>query len=132
MNVFHLVIQCLAYKVPGEFVELGCNSGENSIVLQKILGASASERKLYCFDSFERLPELKGHDAAAGIYEKGWMTASLQKFHDNFNEAGLKVPEHVHKGRFEDTVPKTYRTRLPSLCSMVILFQYQALSSVCV
>lgn len=117
MNVFHLASQCLAYQVPGEFIEMGCNSGESSIVLQKILDAYASEKKLYCFDSFEGLPELNGQDTAAGIYEKGWMTASLQKFHDNFNATGIEVPEHVYKGWFEDTVPN----HLPDKISFALL-----------
>jgi O-methyltransferase len=112
MNLFHLARQCVAYRVPGEFVELGCNSGESAIVLQKILNTCSPERKLYCFDSFEGLPELKGQDAVLGVYEKGWMTASHQKFHDNFNEAGIKIPEHVIKGWFEDTVPKNLPDRI--------------------
>lgn len=112
MNVFHLASQCLAYRVPGEFVELGCNSGESAIVLQKILNTCAPERNLYCFDSFEGLPDLQGQDAAQGIYGKGWMTASLQNFHDNFKKAGLPSPEHVVKGWFEDTVPDKLPARI--------------------
>ena len=76
-NVFHLASQCAAFKVPGDFVELGCNAGESSIVIQKVLQELAPEKRLHCFDSFEGLPEVTGEDAKHGVYEKGWMSASL-------------------------------------------------------
>ncbi len=106
MNIFHLASQCAAFKVPGEFVELGCNSGESSVIIQKILNRHAPEKKLHCFDSFEGLPTLHGEDAQEGVYGKGWMSAALQKFQENFMQAGEPVPEHVYKGWFEDNVPK--------------------------
>ncbi len=77
MNLFHMASQCAAYKVPGEFVELGCNSGESSIILQKVLNELAPKKMLYCFDSFEGLPELQGRDASEGVYGKGSMGAAL-------------------------------------------------------
>jgi O-methyltransferase len=106
MNVFFLANQCAAYDIPGDFAEVGCNSGESSVIIQRILNELAPHKKLHCFDSFEGLPELKGQDATEGVYQKGWMGAALEKFHSNFKEAGLEAPEHIYKGWFEDTVPQ--------------------------
>ena len=112
MNVFHLASQCAAFRVPGDFVELGCNSGESSIVIQKVLNNLAPDKKLHCFDSFEGLPDLTGADADHGVYGKGWMSASQFAFHDNFRQAGLAPPAHVHKGWFEETVPRLLPDRI--------------------
>jgi O-methyltransferase len=105
MNLFHLVSQCAALNVPGEFVEVGCNSGESSVVIQKVLQTLAPDRQLYCYDSFEGLPEIGGVDSKTAVYAKGAMSASLQSFHNNFKTAGVPVPANVFKGWFEETVP---------------------------
>ena len=112
MNLFHLAGQCAAFKVPGEFVEVGCNSGESSVVIRKVLDSLAPDRRLYCFDSFEGLPELTGDDARDRVYDKGWMHAPLASFYDTFRRAGLAAPEHVFKGWFEDTIPRHLPDRI--------------------
>jgi len=104
MNVFHLASQTAAYQVIGDVIEVGCNAGESSIVLQKVLHAYAPEKQLHVFDSFEGLPELQKEDAKDGVYEKGAMTAKLEHFKKNFSDVGLELP-HIHKGWFEETVP---------------------------
>lgn len=105
-NIFHLASQCAAFKVPGDFVEIGCNSGESSIILQKVLLELAPEKRLHCYDSFAGLPELSPDDAVDGVYEKGWMTAPITAFYNNFRRAGVEPPANVHQGWFEDTIPK--------------------------
>lgn len=112
MNVFHLASQCATFKLPGDFVEIGCNSGESSVIIKKVLDHHAPEKQFHCFDSFQGLPELTGHDAHEGVYDKGHMSASLVKFYDNFRIAGVKPPEHVHQGWFEDTIPKHLPDRI--------------------
>ena len=37
MNMYHLVSQVLAYGIDGDFVELGCNSGQSSVLITKIM-----------------------------------------------------------------------------------------------
>lgn len=112
MNVFHLASQCAAYQVPGDFIELGCNAGESSLVIQKVIHTFAPDRKLHCFDSFEGLPDVKGEDAAHGVYGKGWMSASEAAFYNTFRKAGVEPPDHVVKGWFEDTVPRFLPDRI--------------------
>ena len=119
MNVFHLASQCAALNVPGDMVEVGCNSGESSIVIQKVLDRYAPSKKLHCYDSFEGLPELSQEDQATGVYSAGFMTAKRQLFDDNFMTVGMTpLPaEQVHKGWFEDTVP----SKLPDSISFAMI-----------
>ena len=112
MNLFHLASQCIEFGIPGDIIEVGCNSGESSIVLQKILAETRSDKKLHCYDSFQGLPDLSGHDAHEGVYEKGSMHASLDTFYRNFREAGVQTPEHIHAGWFEDTIPSKLPDRI--------------------
>ena len=105
MNVFHLASQCAAFQVPGDFVEIGCNSGESSVIIQKVLNLLAPAKQLHCYDSFEGLPALTGQDAHEGVYDKGHMSASLFSFHDNFRKAGVPEPSHLPRGWFEETIP---------------------------
>jgi len=104
MNIFHFANEVIAHDVPGDFVEVGCNAGFSSAILQKVLRDQRSDRKLYCFDSFEGLPSaLDSKDGSA--YEPGEMTASRQGFENNLRSVGLDLPV-IHQGWFEDTLPK--------------------------
>jgi O-methyltransferase len=105
MNLFHLAEQVVAFGVPGDFVELGCNAGESSIVLQSVLDEMAPERELHVYDSFEGLPELSGADGEEGVYEKGAMQTRIDAFHDNFARAGVRERARLHQGFFENTIP---------------------------
>ena len=117
MNVFHLVSQTAAYGVPGDVVEIGCNSGESSIVIQRVLNQYAPEKVFHAFDSFEGLPELNGQDAKDAVYQRGSMSAKRQKFDDNFRAVGMQPPMHVHKGWFEETIP----SKLPERISFALI-----------
>ena len=57
INMYHLVSQVLAYGVEGDFVELGCNTGNSSVLITKLLQVYNSDKKLSVYDSFEGLPE---------------------------------------------------------------------------
>ena len=46
MNIYHLLIQVLLLKVPGEIVELGCNDGRTSAIMQKTLDENKSKKKI--------------------------------------------------------------------------------------
>jgi len=111
MNLFHLLEQTVTYKVLGDIVDLGCNAGDSTIVMQRVITALAPEKQVHAFDSFEGLPELTDEDAKDGVYKKGNMAADLQRFKGKFNALGLKMP-HIHKGWFEDTIPKNLPDRI--------------------
>ena len=97
----------------GDVVELGCNAGVTSCMLQAILAQEegrAVPRALHLFDSFEGLPigdDAKGDPscyAAAG----GAMACSPKDVEANFMRCGLEKP-HIHVGWFSETCP----TKLP-------------------
>ncbi len=111
MNLFHLLEQVIAYGVPGDVVDLGCNAGDSTIVMQRVVKALAPERQVHAFDSFEGLPDVTGSDAVDGVYGKGYMAAPLEVFRRKFDQVGLPHP-HVHKGWFQDTVPQCLPDRI--------------------
>jgi O-methyltransferase len=107
MNIFHLVSQALCYGVPGDLVELGCNKGQTSVVIQKIIEHCGSDRILHVYDSFEGLPETTEGDVGTP-FRGGWMKVSSDIVLDNFRRYSLRPPQ-IHAGWFEHTLP----TELP-------------------
>lgn len=105
MNLFHLLEQTVANNVPGDVVDLGCNAGDSTIVMQRVITALAPNKQVHAYDSFEGLPELTDNDRKDGIYGRGYMAAGLDLFTRKFEALGLKMP-HTHKGWFEQTVPR--------------------------
>ncbi len=103
MNAFHFANETLAHDVPGDFVEVGCNVGFTSAVIQRVLETHQSDRAFHCFDSFEGLPPTTGKDLNS--YEAGEMSGSVEAFKDNLRSVGLRLP-HIHKGWFSDTLPR--------------------------
>lgn len=116
MNLFHLVSQAAAYDVPGDAVEVGCNSGESSIVIRKVLNTYSPVKELHVYDSFNGLPELTGTDNENGIYGKGHMIVPRQRLVDKFEEVGAVLP-HIHEGWFEETIP----AQLPEKISFALI-----------
>jgi O-methyltransferase len=116
MNIFHLMRHVAVSGIPGDVVEVGCNAGESSIVIQKVLNEYAPEKEFHVYDSFEGVPEVKGQDAKDNVYTTGSMSVSESTLYNNFAEVGL-TPPHVHKGWFEDTVP----SELPDQLSFAIV-----------
>jgi O-methyltransferase len=111
MNLFHLLEQTVANKVPGDVVDLGCNAGDSTIVMQKVITTLAPGKQVHAYDSFEGLPDLSENDAKDGVYGKGYMAAGLDLFTRKFQQLGLKMP-HTHKGWFEATVPSELPDRI--------------------
>jgi O-methyltransferase len=102
INMFHLVDQVLAYDVEGDFVELGCNSGQSSVLISKIMQHYRSNKKLYVYDSFEGLPQLNSIDGSA--YHQGQLKTTEDVLRSNFKRYNLPLPE-IHRGWFNDTLP---------------------------
>jgi O-methyltransferase len=102
MNMYHLVSQVLIYGVEGDLVELGCNSGESSVLITKIMQAHGSKKKLSVYDSFEGLPPLSASDGTA--FQEGGLRTTEDVVRHNFKKYNLPLPE-IHKGWFKDTLP---------------------------
>jgi O-methyltransferase len=105
MNLFHLVEQTVANGVVGDLVDLGCNAGDSTIVMQRIVTALDPVKQVHAYDSFEGLPALTPNDSRDGVYGEGYMAAGLDLFTHKFQALDLKMP-HTHKGWFENTIPR--------------------------
>ena len=114
MNMFHLLRGVLIQNVPGDVVEIGCNAGESTVVLQRILQEFDPKRKLLAFDSFQGVPITGTQDQ--GVYHKGDMNVSQDQFFKNFDLLGLKRAS-VYAGWFEQTLPIS----LPEQISFALL-----------
>lgn len=102
MNIFHLLRHVLIQGVVGDIVEIGCNAGESTVVLQRIIQELDPTRTLHAFDSFQGVP--CGEAADEGVYFQGDMAASQEQFISNFERLGLKKPM-IHAGWFDQTFP---------------------------
>lgn len=96
---------CLS--VPGDVVELGCYRGDTSLLMQKMLLAKASEKRLWIYDSFEGLPEKTIEDASAAGEQfcQGELLVTKREVIDRFKRSGMRVPI-IKKGFFEDLDPE--------------------------
>lgn len=102
INLYHLVSQVIAYDVEGDFVELGCNEGQSSVLIQNVIEAYKSPKKLHLFDSFEGLPTVGPEDGSS--YKKGDLSTSESIVRQNFKLRNFPPPI-IQKGWFSDTLP---------------------------
>jgi O-methyltransferase len=116
MNLFHLLEQTIAMQVPGDVLDLGCNAGESTFVMQKMVSALSPDKTVHAYDSFEGLPRLTPADLTDGVFGEGYMRAGLETFRRRFTEAKLLQPV-VHKGWFQETVP----SQLPDRISFALI-----------
>jgi O-methyltransferase len=96
----------------GDVVELGCNTGDSSILITKLLQTHNSDKKLAVYDSFEGLPAAQPIDGT--IYKEGYRRTSEDVLEENFRAHKLPVPE-IHKGWFQDTLPNGLPDRISCL-----------------
>ncbi len=109
MNLYHFIAQVLAYGVPGDLVELGCNAGESSVLIRKVMDTFDAGRKFHVYDSFEGLPPKSSEDGQSVLgFEGGALKTARESLFENFRRYSLQLPE-IHQGWFEDTLP----TELP-------------------
>lgn len=102
INLFHLLSQTVAYDVPGDVVELGCNTGQSAVLFQTVLSRMGSDKQLHLYDSFEGLPTPEDIDGAT--YAAGELGTSEDVVLGNFARFGLPAP-HIHRGWFDETLP---------------------------
>jgi O-methyltransferase len=102
INMYHLVSQTIAYNVEGDLVEIGCNEGQSSVIITKIINTFKSRKKLHVYDSFEGLPSPRIEDGTS--YKEHDLSTTEDVLINNFKSRGLELPI-IHKGWFEDTLP---------------------------
>jgi O-methyltransferase len=115
LNIFHLLSAVLCYGIPGDIVEVGCNAGQTSVLLERIIEHHDPRRTLHLYDSFEGLPEASKEDTNTP-YREGWMKVSPDTVLENFRRFGLRAPQ-IHPGWFDATLPK----QLPNKISFAYL-----------
>ncbi len=103
MNMYHLVTQVLVYDVSGDFVELGCNTGQSAVLFRKIMDYHNTGKTFHVYDSFEGLPEAKPEDGDTP-YSEGQMAVAEATLLENFKRMNV-APPIIHKGWFDDTLP---------------------------
>jgi len=103
MNMYHLLSQVLVYGVPGDVVELGCNEGQSSVLMRKVMDYYAPERVLHVYDSFEGLPAANQKDGSIPFAAQD-LKVPKDILIDNFRQHGLPLPE-IHVGWFNETLP---------------------------
>ncbi|HEY1559403.1 MAG TPA: TylF/MycF/NovP-related O-methyltransferase [Caulobacteraceae bacterium] len=101
INIYHLVEQTLAYSVDGDIVELGCNEGQTSVLIARIMSQFKTDKTLHVFDSFEGLPTPA--DADGTFLGGGQLKAKEEILLGNFRRYDLLQPRII-KGWFEDTL----------------------------
>lgn len=106
MNMYHLVSQTIAYGVPGDLIEVGCNEGQSAVLIAQTVRDFGSTKSLHVYDSFEGLPATRAEDGSD--YKKGDLSTSEDVLICNFHSHCLDLPT-IHKGWFDQTLP----TELP-------------------
>ena len=106
-------------QIEGEVVELGCNVGETSKAIQKLLTSFKINKKLYVYDSFEGLPEPTRCDFINGSprVAKGILKTSEEIFINNFNTNKIELPFRIVRSWFKDIQEED----IPSRISFVFL-----------
>jgi O-methyltransferase len=117
LNLFHFASQPMAYGVPGDYVELGCNEGQSSALIQRVIDLHDPTRRLHVYDSFEGLPKIRQEDGGdKSVFWEGQMKTSRDVLEANFKRYKLKLPE-IHVGWFDKTLP----TQLPEKIAFAYL-----------
>src|SRR5262245_55826411 len=53
INIFHLVMQVLAYDVPGDLVELGTLRGSTAVLIESVIRMFGRGQALHVYDTFQ-------------------------------------------------------------------------------
>lgn len=93
-------------QVPGDFVECGTFKGGSAAVISTAL---TSERKIWLFDSFEGLPDVK--EEVDGADSKDWVgkcRAAEEDVLEALKTVGVSPEQYlIRKGWFQDTFKQT-------------------------
>lgn len=101
----------IADNIPGDVVELGCYVGTTSVFLARAIAGTG--RRLYCYDSFEGLPEKTSEDAspAGEQFKPGELLATKKQFVQNMKKAGVPLPR-IKKAWFGELTPADLPTQI--------------------
>ncbi|MBL7925111.1 MAG: class I SAM-dependent methyltransferase [Bacteroidia bacterium] len=97
MNFYLLALCNLKYQVAGQWIELGCYTGQSAMVFQKLLDAYRPGERMILYDLFKA--------------KYGLQADIRQELLKNFRQEGLGDPELI-EGDFFDTVPASLPEKL--------------------
>lgn len=112
-SLFTIAKKCCEHDFPGNFVECGVAAGGSSALLAWVIKTySKRPRLLYCFDTFEGMPDPTIEDAHAHTpaNDTGWgagtCAAPVQSLLDICEKMGVVDVIRPVKGLFKDTLPE--------------------------
>jgi len=124
-NFFLLLKYYLPRLGKGHIVEFGTDRGGSALFLARVAMEYLPSTKIYCFDSFQGMPET---DSALDIHRKGqFSNANAEALVKLAADCNLRNVEIV-KGFFEETVPKVLPTLEPVLLAHVDCDLYQSVA----
>ncbi len=99
-----LLIHTLKTGIPGDVVELGCNAGNTSVRMAKVMGGEC-DKAHHVFDSFQGMPEWTKEDEGTDEFMlPGSVKVSPRDVQNNFASNNLPQPV-IHEGWLKDTLP---------------------------
>lgn len=113
VHLYHLLCRAIRATPGGMVVELGCNAGLTSVLIQKILNhlGVQDDRFLHVYDSFEGMPaqnpEGDKGTSLVEIMREGSIACTVTDVLGNFQMRGVEPTPVIHKGWFEDTLPRS-------------------------
>ncbi|MFJ6742979.1 TylF/MycF/NovP-related O-methyltransferase [Streptomyces sp. NPDC091279] len=107
-NLYWALCSVLRSGIPGDVVELGCNAGRTSVLLEMVLEAEDAGRDLHLYDSFDGLPAPSDADR---YLKQGDCKATVSDVLAVFERWNLRLPQ-VHTGWFEATLPRQLPDRV--------------------
>jgi len=109
------LINVIENNVEGDVVEFGTYIGEAAKMLMRTITLSKSNKKLYCYDSFEGLPSLSKWEENTG-WKSGTLKTTMDVLIKNFEVNDLPIPI-IHKNFFCD-IPEN---KIPEKISFAFL-----------
>ncbi len=91
--------------------KVGCNEGQCSVLLQKLIMQYDPSRELHVYDSFQGLPEPLPMDGNHPNFQTGAMNTTRDRLAANFRKHDLPLPI-IHQGWFEDTLASALPDRI--------------------
>ena len=112
-SLYELTKRICLEDIPGQFVECGVAAGGSSALIAYVIKRySRRLRQLYCFDSFEGMPDPSADDKSGNLSANatGWgagtCRASEQSLLEICNSLGVAPLVRPVKGLFKDSLPR--------------------------
>ncbi len=102
--LFRYLLEWLQQNLDGDLVELGCNAGQSSVLIEALRQALHQQKRFRVYDSFAGLPEASQGDGAAAI-QAGSMAVSREAFEQTFAQFDQSLPD-ICPGWFAETLPQ--------------------------